>query len=267
MRSIRLSLAVYFLALLALALAAVSVLAYRNTEHVLGDKEAIRRAMLSGQFDRDRKAEEVKLDRALSWQGNGFIYAAQISYRTHTRPHHVSAPFGVLSIGLAPTGLLVAPVWLASGSGPLADSLFRDFVAEFHYEGGGAAVHPPPERQPTEYFQINFEGNALWKSGTLGANTLPFDRAAFGKMEFGPPQFEDIQLESGIRVRRIMMKATFARFFPGPPRRGMPGPTRPGMQGPTRDGSRRTFGRDTNERASPVVLFQCGVDTSHRDAR
>src|SRR5207302_3709038 len=73
MRSIRLSLAVYFLALLALALAAVSVLAYRNTEHVLGDKEAIRRAMLSGQFDRDRKAEEVKLDRALSWQGNGML--------------------------------------------------------------------------------------------------------------------------------------------------------------------------------------------------
>jgi two-component system, OmpR family, heavy metal sensor histidine kinase CusS len=262
MRSIRLSLAVYFLALLAVALGAVSVLAYRNTATALDSNEEIRRRMLGAQYEKERKAEAGKVDRALFFQGDAFLGAAQYSYRMHMRPHQLIAPFGALNIAISPAGFLTAPVWVAGAAGPLSEHLFRDFIAEFHYKDDGTAVHPP-EGQPaqsTEYFQINFQGGGIWKSASLGDKSLSFDRTAFRRLDFYKPQTEDIQLSSGVRVRRTMMKSTLMRFRPGLPRPGM---------GPARDNTRRSsaFGPYPLERQAPAVLLQWAADTSHRDAR
>jgi heavy metal sensor kinase len=265
MKSIRLSLVLYFLALLAAALGAVSVLAYRNTEHVLADKEEIRRKMLNGQYEKERKGVQDKLDWRLFSQGEAFRANANDFYRTHTRPHQILAPFGILNTTLDPSGFLSAPVWLAGASGPLSESFFREFVAEFQFSEDMIRIHPADGQAaapPTEYFQINSEAGSQWKSASLGEHTLPFDLASFRKMEFYKPQTEDVELAPGHHVRRMIRKVTFIRFRP-------PRPRGAGMRGPARDVSRRPFpfGPDSFERSSPAVLVQCAADTTQRDAK
>jgi len=265
MKSIRLSLVLYFLALLAAALGAVSVLAYRNTEHVLADKEGIRQKMLNGQYEKERKGVQEYLDGRLFFHGEAFRANANDFYRTHTRPHQILAPFGILNTALDPTGYLSAPVWLAGASGPLSESFFREFVGEFQFSEDMIRIHPGEGQgtaQPTEYFQINSEAGSLWKSASLGEHALPFDLAAFRKMEFYKPQTEDVELAPGHHVRRTMRKVTFIRFRP-PRQRG------PVMRGSARDIPRRPFpfGPDSFERSSPAVLVQCAADTTQRDAK
>src|SRR5438445_10975990 len=130
MKSIRLSLVLYFLALLAAALGAVSVLAYRNTEHALADKQEIRRTMLEEQYDRERKVVQDRFDRSLFYHGDNFRRAANDLYRVHTQTHadQIMGPFGVLGVAMNPVGYLSAPVWLANAWGPLSESLLREFL-------------------------------------------------------------------------------------------------------------------------------------------
>src|SRR5260370_30763169 len=65
MRSIRLSLAVYFLALLAVELGAVSVFAYRYTEHMLESKEESRKTLLNEHFKRETDFQRANLERTV----------------------------------------------------------------------------------------------------------------------------------------------------------------------------------------------------------
>src|SRR5436305_539590 len=65
MRSIRLSLTVYFLALLAVALGAVSLLAYNRTRQTLEGKERAAEQLVEARFQDDCAKERQKLDDAL----------------------------------------------------------------------------------------------------------------------------------------------------------------------------------------------------------
>jgi heavy metal sensor kinase len=268
MKSIRLSLVLYFLALLAAALGAVSVFAYRNTENALAGKEGIRRTMVEEQYDRERKVVQAQFDRSLFYHGDIFRRAANDLYRNHTQTHadQLMVPFGALNVAIDSTGCLSAPVWLANVSGPLSEILFREFIGEFQYIEDTTRFHPPDGQPPPVYFQINSEGGSVWKSASLGEHALPFDPASFRKMELSKPQnrppTEDVELATGVHVRRTMWKVTFVRFRP-------PRPRGPGIRGPGREISRRpfAFGPDSFERSSPAILLQCAVDTSQRDAR
>src|SRR5262249_20759801 len=68
MKSIRLSLVMYVLVLLAVALGSVSVLAYQSTQRILETKEAIRRELLSQRYEADCRREFEKLDDLLFQQ-------------------------------------------------------------------------------------------------------------------------------------------------------------------------------------------------------
>src|SRR5437016_4104954 len=65
MRSIRLSLTVYFLVLLAVALGTASVLAYRTTKQTLVDKEKAAQELVQARYEEECRKEQEHLDRAL----------------------------------------------------------------------------------------------------------------------------------------------------------------------------------------------------------
>ena len=68
MRSIRLSLTVYFLVLLAVALGTALVLAYRTTQRTLEDKEKAAEELARARHEDHRRDKEQQLDKALFQQ-------------------------------------------------------------------------------------------------------------------------------------------------------------------------------------------------------
>src|SRR5437868_6157462 len=70
MKSIRLSLLLYFLVLLGAALGAVSGLAYHYSERILQAKEETRAELLKSQTGELRDREQARLDRALLQQAH-----------------------------------------------------------------------------------------------------------------------------------------------------------------------------------------------------
>src|SRR5438309_907743 len=65
MRSIRLSLTVYFLVLLAVALGTASVLAYRTTKQTLVDKEKAAQELVQARYKEEIRKEQEHLDNTL----------------------------------------------------------------------------------------------------------------------------------------------------------------------------------------------------------
>src|SRR5262249_37439132 len=68
MRSIRLSLTVYLLALLGVALGAASLLAYRTTRQTLEEKEEAARSLVEARYKEECRKEQERLDKALFQQ-------------------------------------------------------------------------------------------------------------------------------------------------------------------------------------------------------
>src|SRR3954466_7611205 len=77
MRSIRLSLTVYFLALLVAALGTVSLLAYQATEKTLEEKNQAAREVIQARFREDSLKEMDRLDRALLQQARTIAQMTQ----------------------------------------------------------------------------------------------------------------------------------------------------------------------------------------------
>src|SRR5581483_4106319 len=84
MRSIRLSLVLYFLGLLGLALAAVSLLVYRTTEQRLAEHRAEAEKLIKAQHD-DRIATEIgRLNEQLNNDADTVAREAQASVDART---------------------------------------------------------------------------------------------------------------------------------------------------------------------------------------
>src|SRR5262249_12680992 len=118
MKSIRLSLMVYFLALLAVALLAASLLVYRNAEQTLAAKPRAMGQLIHAQ-DRERCPEEERhVDNALREQAQSLARFVQLQFadedKIEMRSKFLSLPvMGVCSSVLSPNGYLVAPLWVA----------------------------------------------------------------------------------------------------------------------------------------------------------
>src|SRR5262245_51870086 len=84
MKSIRLSMIVYFLVLLAAAMGLVSWLVYRTSAEALQARQATNRELLEQKFDQARKEERQKLDSDLLHNAYTLAYLAQ--------SHHQASP-------------------------------------------------------------------------------------------------------------------------------------------------------------------------------
>ena len=196
MKSIRLSLVLYFLVLLALALGAVSVLAYSYTERVLKSKEESRRDLLDDRYKRACDSERKNLERKVFSLFQRF--AGQVQWQLHPsrKPGQPAVPM------------------------------------DFQFNEDKLSHDQSPSL--VEYMQINMEGGYEWRSRSLGDHSFPFDPAEFAKMELYKQQKPDeIALWQDTAVLRVTWKANSSRIFRFPGRGlGMSGPSREGSRRP-----------------------------------
>jgi heavy metal sensor kinase len=261
MRSIRLSLMVYFLVLLALALGAMSVVAYNFTQSSLRKREEARQQILQAQHDKACDREKWNLDQGL------LLHAKTLAGQARFQVHWNRLRFQVLSLealsaGQSPLGALSAVIWQGKDIEPRWDGFLHRVIAteiQFNEE----ILTPFTDGRVTEYFQVNADTGFTWLSRSLSDHQLrfPFDQGAFAQIEPYDLKFDDFDLEPGHKVRRLTWKAPVARlrFYPGPG----PGPR---MRSPERRaGPRPNPERAPADRNSPSILIQCASETSQRD--
>src|SRR5438105_4643688 len=106
MKSIRRSLTVYLLLLLAAALGPVSLVAYKSIQAILETSKAAQRELLRMQFKNRSRDEDQKLDRMLRMQAR--LIARQAQFQRDLS----FMPLGLLGTGLDPSSGLLAPIWL-----------------------------------------------------------------------------------------------------------------------------------------------------------
>src|SRR3954453_6793634 len=180
MRSIRLSMIVYFLLLLAAGLGAVSAFVYETTRQSLLDKQAKVQALLHEQPHDRAQAVRDRFDNDLVSQARTMASLAQFQFQWSRGRYHGLHMLGLLSAGLSPRGYVLMPVWAAHDSrahAPLNEHLFLASVTEIQFnEDALLAQADDPVR---EYFQIDSQWGNTWRSRSLGNRSFPVDRAVF----------------------------------------------------------------------------------------
>lgn len=265
MRSIRLSLVVYLLGLLVVALGLASLVVYRTTRSTLHDKQEVVAKLLETRFEHSQRVEETRLDDALLAQ------AKALARRTRVQIYPTRAMFrelhllGALTAQATPNGLALLPLWLAQGvRGPVSYDLFRRNLADLTLPESDLML--PAEGLAGEYYQIdsNYWSRPL-RSESLASATFP-DMHDFAPEALLHWELDDYQLARDLKVRRVRLKVASARRVsiwpkmpPPPPRMPPVGPERP-RNGPPPGPPWRRF------EYPPLALFvQCAADTTRRD--
>src|SRR5205085_2980914 len=109
MRSIRLSLIVYFLALLAVALGGVSWFVNQTTARTLRGRQDSTRDLIEKQYEYQCKETRTNLDRRILRQAQALARKAR--FRDHLEQLY---PIGAMGVAFGSQGYLNLPLWLAS---------------------------------------------------------------------------------------------------------------------------------------------------------
>jgi heavy metal sensor kinase len=268
MRSLRLSLVVYFLALLALALGAVSLVAYQTANGTLLDKKKTTAALIETQYQENCRKERARLDDALSTQAR--TLARLVQFQTPWSRLHMPERTPVLGLfnvaGLvgaptAPGGGLTIPLWTAAsvwmGPRPLSLELYRPlFITEIRFdedmalkEGDGLAA--------ADYFQIDSLWGSSYRSPGLrqAGVSFPIDRSVFAAEHVLELEYDDLTLRPNLLVRRVTLKAPAVRPFWFPSGRGRPRPA--GDPGAAAD----------RQPVRPALFIQCAGDLQRLEAK
>jgi hypothetical protein len=285
MKSIRLSLIVYFLLLLSAALGGISFLAFRTTAKAKQEKASIKRDLLEFQYNSQHREELLRLDTDLQSHARTLASLAQSQLEANRLFIQFSL-FGSISSSAAPYGHLTTPIWLGESRSdpprsdpPRSDSprsepmrfwMSRALATDMHF--GEDSLHRDEDKN-TDYFQVNSSRSLMFRSKSLGERSLPFDVDQFNLMQVYETEIDDIELD-GIRLRRMIFKAPMFRgnrYRPSTVR--MPDPPRPGARpgnviapnAPSvgRPDSRPPGPPRMNE--PPTIFIQCASEVSHRD--
>ena len=270
MKSIRLSLIVYFLVLIALALGGVSALAYRTAAKTLQDKQTSTEDLIWAQYKaRCQDAREV-LDRRLQRRA---LYLASHARRVPIPKETFFLVSGAASMSSS-HGHLLAPLMLAPATMPTTDHLpnhmtFRLFgVARPTHELQipEAAAGPDVDLEldhPVEYFQTYREtGLPAQRSTSLRDHWLTLSDDVRDHAEDYQAVFDDLELE-GRALRRVTLRARvtrtrimaspFSRFFPGPAK----------TKGPGKGAFPAAPPRPSYDHDAPAFFVQYASDTAH----
>src|SRR4051794_40930285 len=113
MRSIRLSLVVYFLALLCAALGVASLLVYRSAQRTLRDKEEAQRKLIQAQYEKRVQDERNRLDEQLLTQAQSLARRVRIvnnQEKFRARATHV---LGLATTMAGPSPWFAGMLWIA----------------------------------------------------------------------------------------------------------------------------------------------------------
>jgi signal transduction histidine kinase len=237
MRSIRLSLIVSFLVLMAATLGGVSWFAYQTAYRTLEEKEASTRALIQTEYERRCRAAESQFDKDL--QLRVYKLAGEARPKTQYTPGLPIHSLGALTAGLVPQGHLLIFAWAAEYPNGWTDkreprdrdpkwnpNIFRAFGAQVSIEFPPNVVHWMKEAPPHEYcLTFSDKGNLLEHSPL--PEVEPFVLVApLSDAKLLQPYFDDIHPKNGVHMRRVTLRTTaqhertvfqFQRWTPGPP--------------------------------------------------
>lgn len=262
MPSIRRSLIVYFLLLLALALSGMAFLADTVTARALADKETAAVELIDRTAADKEQEERDKFDRELLSQARAAARTAvgDWAVQVELMKFRAEAVFPLSLIGTTPTtapGGWVSPVAVTQLTQPfysvpnrsgrwsmgslwvgLSQALSQATAPDLNYTAF-LARHLDEGEAPL--IQINSTQRVVWKSSRLPSEGLPFDRE---RMEASVEdwQADTVDLPSG-PVRRVTLRGPVGGYRgwgwgggggpgrdqprPGPPREAQPPPARP----------------------------------------
>ncbi len=259
MKSIRLSLIVYFLVLLAAALGAVSWLAYQSSAQTLQDKVESQRKFLAAECATRCQEARSALDRRLLQQ------AQTLAGLTRSTFLHVEglSPVGLLGTAVFPQGHLAVPLWLSETfHPPLAFRLLRLQPLSFFIESAEDVMPAEEDGQPREYFQTyRLGGQPLERSASMGASWFTLAAKVREEAQLLQEHYDQVELEPGVTVRRVTLKVTVPRFRPGslPPLWRFLKPPALGKASRPPSGF---FPPRPAETEVPVIFFQYASDTA-----
>jgi heavy metal sensor kinase len=277
LKSIRLSLVVYFLVLLTAALGAVSCLVYDTTAAAINERRLDARKMIDAQHLARCEEARVTLDRRILRQAQTIAVMAR-SELIHFEGLY---PLGVMGTPFVSQPHLNAPLWLAEGAfPPLAVRLHRMHPAEINVEAADDLLPPPAPNARLEYFLVyGGKGQLLKRSRSFEGRPPPLDEALAETAEPLHEHFDTVDLGGGHRVRQVTLKTSVTRYhasaFPWPWRwapgkggggkGGGPPPTSSGPPTPSPPGPPpRPFVVETE---APVIFIQYGSDIAPLEAK
>jgi heavy metal sensor kinase len=261
MKSIRLSLIVYFLVLIALALGGVSMLVYQTVSITLKDKQAKTQELLDTQFQAQCHQARLTLDKKIHLQAQ----------RLASKARNVRIPFEFLLVSAAGTGAgpdsrVLTPLWLAPlandflkpGNADLARSMSFRFWGMSDIQISASAVDalmPVEDEHPMEIFQTyRSNGVPSQRSPSLKDHWMSLRDEIRDNAEELQDEYDDIKLD-GRQLRRVTMK-TRTRFFFGPKGKGPSTSKSPPVGQPQ--------AKPNSAVPNPSVFFiQYAADTSH----
>ncbi|MBL8793343.1 MAG: hypothetical protein JNM56_05525 [Planctomycetia bacterium] len=259
MKSIRLSLTVYFLILLAVALGAVAGLVYWKTVAVVQARQEAAERYISDQYERRVQREQRKLDNALLYQARAVASLAQLNFQGNRQLLPTLEPLGMLTAVLSPHPEMQVPLWaVQSHKGPLATRIVRLASLEVQLDEDALPRFPDDRKDDigapiVEYYQITTEWGNIWRSESMEDLVFSFDLGLFASPRVVDWKFDNYELKSGYTVRRVTLKAPVTRIKYR--NAGAPGTWKPGVPSLS----------PVTESASPSFLIQCAADTKHRD--
>lgn len=279
MKSIRLSLILYFLVLVGAALGTIGFLVYQLAEQALHAEEEAKEEKLQLTYDQRCRQEQDRMDQALAVQVRALADRTllQSQYWNLAPLYRFVSAFGLVGAGAGPNGHVGTHLWSGMAVG-------RDWSRQPLYPSGRMVppnIQLPQESLPplplgsTEYFQINSTWNQVILADSLGEVPLPFDARQFAQLDGFAMKFDEFDLEPGRHIRRATLKTPLTRYAPFPfrpppkPPVGRPMGKRGGFAGPFEQPKRDNRGLTTPAPERPLesrfIYFQYASDTTERD--
>jgi len=263
MKSIRLSLMVYFLALLAVALLAASLLVHRIADQTLQAKQEAMSQLIEKRYHERCEKETARLDADLLSQAQLLARLVQVQFDRY-RPDLVQPCFrlGVLTSSLSPNGHVLAPTWLAEGERGSRWAPPSSVYLEFRHhlplpapQIRLEALDLPHDIQSGEYFfQIDSPPGNPYRSNSLGEQKFPLETSLFKPDDVFHWVYDDLVLEPDKPIRRVVLQASgVGQVFR--PRHPQPSPAE-GREPP----------RSVQVFRGPTIYVHCAARTDKRDA-
>ena len=224
MKSIRRSLILYFLLLLGIALSLVCGLMYEITVQTLEAKQLTAEQLRNERFEEQWRLEQHQRDVEILTQARTLAGLIESQVQWQKLRILSYTPLGVLTAGLSPYGYVQMPIWLGeSYRSGISTRIHRLLATELQFNED-ILPRPATDIPHDEFFQVTTEWGNIWRSRALGTQSMPKQLPAFEKGSGLDWKFDDVTLDSGVKVRRVVLKAPLARYrykwpqMPGPPR-------------------------------------------------
>lgn len=214
MRSIRVSLILYFLGLLLVALGAASAWAYHLANSALEEKKVKTVELIESQYRERCRQEEVRLNDALLFQAQTLARMAYFySDSTKANNYRVLTGLGALTAAMGPNAW--APVYIdlmqSNRHSPYSFLVWRKSVAEIRFNEFELFQHV--DGQVAEFFQIDSSWGSSFRSASLGTARLPGQVRQFAVDEAISWEFDTTTLGKS-SLRRVVLKVPATRLLP-----------------------------------------------------